>query len=100
MSDGSIRNTYDVRLLNKNTGERHFRLFVKGDPALRIRLEGTVYESTHMLADSMKLQRVYVIAPPGSVPAQAERIDIRFWVEDLNSGARAYADTTFNGKGS
>jgi hypothetical protein len=47
----------------------------------------------------MKLQRVYVVAPPGSEPAAAERVDLRFWIEDLSNGDRAYKDTTFNGKG-
>jgi cytochrome c oxidase accessory protein FixG len=99
LSDGSIRNTYDIRLLNKNTTERHFRLSVKGDPALRIQIEGTPYESVHMLADTMMLQRVYVVSPAGSEPSRATSTDIRFWLEDLNTGDRAYKDTTFNGRG-
>lgn len=99
LSDGSIRNTYDVRLLNKHGEERPFRLTVKGDPTLRVQLEGTPYGSVPVPADSMYLQRVYVIAPPGSVPSQLQRSNFRFWVEDLTNGERAYTDTTFNGKG-
>ncbi len=34
LSDGSIRNTYDVRLLNKHGEERQFKLSVTGDPSL------------------------------------------------------------------
>ncbi|MDK3073973.1 cytochrome c oxidase accessory protein CcoG [Sedimentitalea sp. JM2-8] len=99
MSDGSIRNTYDVRMLNKNGDPRQFRLSVRGDPTLRIQLEGTPYDSIQVPADTGFLQRVYVVSPGGSVPSTSDRTDIRFWVEDLTNGDRAYRDTTFNGTG-
>ena len=97
MSDGSIRNTYDIRLRNKHGDDRPFRISVKGDPVLRVELEGTVYESVKVPANETLLQRVYVIAPPRSVPATAERTDTRFWVEDLISGERVNKDTVFMG---
>jgi cytochrome c oxidase accessory protein FixG len=99
LADGSIRNTYDVRVRNKNGEERLFRIFAKGYPAFRVQLEGTPYETVTIGPDAMKLQRVYVVAPPGSEPAAAERVDLRFWIEDLSNGDRAYKDTSFNGKG-
>ena len=97
MSDGSIRNTYDIRLRNKHGDDRPFRISVKGDPVLRVELEGTVYESVKVPANETLLQRVYVIAPPRSGPATAERTDTRFWVEDLISGERVNKDTVFMG---
>ena len=99
LSDGSIRNTYDIRLRNKTGDDRLFRIFVRGDPALRVQLEGSAYESVVVPADKSYLQRVYVIAPPGSAPSLSERVELRFWVEDLSTGDRAYKDSTFNGKG-
>lgn len=99
LSDGSIRNTYDIRLRNKNGEERLFNLFVNGDPALRIQLEGTPYASVTVPADTSFLQRVYLIAPAGSDPATAARSDVRFWVEDLTNGDRAHKDSSFSGKG-
>jgi cytochrome c oxidase accessory protein FixG len=98
LSDGSIRNTYDVRLLNKHGEDRPFRMSVTGHPALRIQLEGTPYETVDVPANETYLQRVYVVAAPGSDPAEVERSDIRFWVEDLTNGDRAYTDTLFNGR--
>lgn len=98
LSDGSIRNTYDVRLLNKHGEDRPFRMSVVGHPALRVQLEGTPYETVDVPANETFLQRVYVVAAPGSDPAEAERSDIRFWVEDLTNGDRAYTDTIFNGR--
>ena len=55
---------------------------------LFITLEGTPYTSVEVAPDEMKLQRVYVTAPPNSAPAQAESTDIRIWVEDTGSGTR------------
>ncbi len=98
LSDGSIRNTYDIRLRNKHGEDRPFRLTVKGDLALHISLEGTPYETVTVPADSALLQRVYVTAPPDSVPAGAERTEFRFWAEDTASGERASKDTIFNGR--
>jgi len=46
----------------------------------------------------MRLQRVYLVAAPGSDAAQAERSDVRLWIEDTLNGERAYKDTIFNGK--
>lgn len=99
LSDGSIRNTYDIRLRNKNGEARLFRMFVNGDPALRIQLEGTPYASVEVPADTSFLQRVYLIAPPGSGPVLSDRSDVRFWIEDLTNGDRAFKDSSFNGKG-
>lgn len=99
LSDGSIRNTYDVRLRNKNGDDRPFKLSIKGDSALRLQLEGTPYHTVTVPADEMKLQRVYIIAPKGSEPALSERVVLRFWVEDTSNGDRAFKDTVFNGKG-
>ena len=41
LSDGTIRNTYDVRLRNKHGEDRLFKLSLTGDPAMRMVIEGT-----------------------------------------------------------
>ncbi len=99
LADGSIRNTYDIRLRNKHGEDRPFRLSVHGHPALRIELEGTVFQAVDVNANESKLQRVYVVAPPGADPASADITSLRFWVEDLTNGERASKDSTFNGTG-
>ncbi len=98
LSDGSVRNSYDVRLRNKHGDTRPFRISVTGDPTLRVSLEGTVYETVDVNANEQLLQRVYVVAPPGSGPSGSERTEIRFWVEDLVSGERVHNDSVFNGR--
>jgi len=97
LSDGTIRNTYDIRLRNKHGEDRRFRISLRGPAELRVAVEGTPYESFIVPADTTELTRVYVLAPPGSDAAEGGRADIRFWVEDLQSGERVYTDSTFIG---
>ena len=52
-----------------------------------------------MPADTTKLQRVYVMAPPTSAAAEDRLTDIEIWVEDTVSGERVFKETVFNGKG-
>ena len=99
MADGAIRNTYEVRILNKHGEARPFRITVNGDPTIRVSLEGTPYGSVEVPADSTFNQRVYLQAPAGSTPALAELSEVRIWIEDLSNGERAHKDTIFNGKG-
>ena len=99
MSDGSIRNAYDLRLRNKHGSDRPFRITVHGHPAMRIELEGSPYESVTVPADTTFLQRVYVSVPPSADPASEARSDIRFWVADLVNGERVHKDSVFNGAG-
>jgi len=97
LSDGSIRNTYDIRLRNKNPEERMFEISLTGNLAFGLSLDDTPYASVAVPADSTLLQRVFVTTPAGSDPATAEFTDLRFWIEDLTNGDRAFKDTTFNG---
>ncbi|NSY38033.1 cytochrome c oxidase accessory protein CcoG [Leisingera sp. ANG59] len=99
LSDGSIRNTYDVRLRNKHGEARPFQLSLKGDPEMQIGLEGVEGETVTVPADTALLQRVYIVAPKDAAPSKSGSTPVRIWVEDLNSGERAHKDTSFNGKG-
>ncbi len=98
LSDGSVRNIYDVRLLNKNGEERTYEMSLASDADLVISLEGLEDTKVVIPADTAYLQRVYITAPAGSAAAQEDRTDVRLWVEDLSSTMRAYKDNVFNGK--
>lgn len=97
MSDGSVRNTYELRLRNMTGDDRPFRITVTGAPMLYLQIEGTPYETVQVEADEMLIQRVYVTAPAGSEAAQDTRTDFRIWVQDLESNERTHEDTHFNG---
>ena len=99
LSDGTIRNTYDVRLRNKHGEERPYKLSLAGDPSLQIEIEGIDGATVNVAADTAQLTRVYIIASKDTGPAAADSTSVRIWVEDLESGERASKDTTFNGRG-
>ncbi|MGC9368434.1 MAG: cytochrome c oxidase accessory protein CcoG [Paracoccaceae bacterium] len=98
LSDGSIRNTYDVRLRNKHGDDRPFQISAVSAEPLQVQLEGEEDQTVIVPADSTKLQRVYVVAPRDSEAAEKERTEFRMWVEDLTSNERAYTDSVFNGR--
>ena len=100
LSDGSVRNTYELRLRNKHGEVRTFGLHVDGGSQLNLAVEGTPYTAIDVPADETLRIRVYVTSPPQGRFAQAETSALRFWVEDLANGERAYKNSIFNGAGS
>ena len=98
LSDGSIRNTYDVRIRNMSHDDSDFAISLVSDAPLAVTLEGQPGQSVNVALNSTHLQRVYVTAPAGSAAATAERTDFRLWVEDEATTHRAFRDTTFFGR--
>jgi len=98
LSDGSVRNTYNLRLRNKLGEPREFQVTVSSDEALTLELEGHDANRLIVPADTSEIQRVYVTARPQDPAASVDATSIRFWVEDVVSGERAYRDNSFNGK--
>ena len=98
LSDGSIRNTYDVRIRNMTHQPTDFEITLASDQPFEVELEGQQGNIVNVPADSTHLQRVYVIAPPGSEAADSNLTDFRFWVEDLSTTTRTHQDTTFFGR--
>jgi len=98
LSDGSIRNTYDVRIRNMTHQPSDFAITLVADQPLIVELEGQNGQSVNVPADSTQLQRVYVIAPSGSPAADGNLTNFRFWVEDLSTTTRTHQDTTFFGR--
>jgi len=104
LSDGSIRNTYELRLRNKHGEDRWFTFSATSDAMFVLSLEGQKELKVLVPANETKTQRLFVTAPVDSLGANANRTDIRFWVEDLGTEDmpgtdRVYYDATFNGKG-
>ncbi len=99
LSDGAIRNTYDVGVRNMHGDDRPYYFSLSEGSGLTLRLEGTDELVVVAPADEEYKQRLYVIAPAGSPAAIADRTDIRIWVKDGVNGERAFKDTVFNGRG-
>ena len=98
LSDGSVRNSYNLRLRNKHPDAREFRVSLSADTILRIDLEGAQTQVITVPADSTFQQRVYVTARPQDPAATTDTTKLRFWVEDIETGERAHRDNVFNGK--
>jgi polyferredoxin len=98
LSDGTIRNAYDIRLRNKHGEPRVFQVRLEDDSPLAVDLEGEDDLSITVPADSTHRVRAYVSAAPDLPAASTDRTDLRFWVADLLSEERAHADSLFFGK--
>jgi len=101
LSDGTIRNDYDLRILNKHGEERPFHITVTSvatDADLHVTLQGIDGVIVLAPADDTYSQRVYLVADPGDPAGARNRTEVRIWIEDMTSGDRAYVDTVFNGK--
>ncbi len=98
LSDGAIRNTYDIRLRNRHGEARDFDLSVGTPGAFDLTVEGEDARTARVPADATRLVRVYVVAQPGTDAAATDRTEIRIWVEETVSGERAARDTIFNGQ--
>lgn len=99
LSDGSIRNTYDIRVLNKQGNDVEFKVSMTSDAPLTLSLEGTAGDSVMVAANEQKTMRVYVVADSGTPAALAKSTDLRLWVEEVGATVRVHHDTIFNGKG-
>ncbi|MFA5538928.1 MAG: cytochrome c oxidase accessory protein CcoG [Gemmobacter sp.] len=100
LSDGSIRNTYDIRLRNQSHEERAFAITLADGHALELSVEGEDDPAGVRVApDATRTLRIYLVAPAGSAEAGVDRLDLRLWVEDTASTNRVRADTIFNGSG-
>ncbi|WP_377510503.1 cytochrome c oxidase accessory protein CcoG [Octadecabacter sp. R77987] len=100
LSDGSIRNAYDIRLRNMYGDDRAFEITAMSEADLRVEIEGEDSGDTTVTVpvDETRLVRVYVMAARDAPASSAESTDLRFWVTDLESGDQSHQDTIFNGK--
>ena len=105
LSDGTIRNTYDLRLRNKLGEDRWFQISVTAPGPVGAALEGREDLRILVPANETLQARLYVTAAAGSDMAQAERSEIDILVGDGSgalpegAGDRAARETVFNGKG-
>ena len=99
LSDGTIRNAYDIRLRNMSNEPRPFFLSVADDPSIRLSIEGAQGQMVTVPADEQVSRRVYLTASPGTEPARAATTPVRIWVSVPGDTARIYGETVFNGRG-
>ncbi|MBR3370748.1 MAG: cytochrome c oxidase accessory protein CcoG [Rhodobacteraceae bacterium] len=98
LSDGTVRNVYDIRLRNMYHEPREFVLSVTENPDLALSIEGEDSTAVTVGPDEMALLRVYLTAEPDTASAQADRRPARIWATLSGTSERVYSDTTFNGR--
>ncbi len=98
LSDGSVRDTYDVRLRNKNGEDHQINLSVDPSDPYRIELEGLEGMKVLVPANQTLIQRVYVIVPRGSGPDRQERVNITLIAHDPITDETIRVGTVFHGK--
>ncbi len=95
LSDGSIRNTYELRVKNIGQDERSFTLNLS-NPNFALEIEGDNDRNFDVPADATEKKRVYVIAPAGSEEALSDR---SYFDMILQVGDETMTDeVVFNGK--
>jgi cytochrome c oxidase accessory protein FixG len=98
LSDGSIRNAYDLRLRNMHGEAAEFTLTVTSAARVEISLEGVEGLTVTVPANETMSQRVYLTATSDSEAAHLDRTEVRFWIEQEGTTNRVHHDTVFNGK--
>ncbi|WP_111428660.1 cytochrome c oxidase accessory protein CcoG [Rhodobacteraceae bacterium DSL-40] len=98
LSDGSVRNAYELRLRNMTGYDRTFDISVIADDPLAIELQGRAGAEVVVPANETLRQRIYLTSAPGSTASKTSSLDVDLQVEDENSGARAVESTIFHGK--
>jgi len=97
LSDGSVRNGYTIRLLNKNGDARPFQIHVEGLTGAEVQIvgeAGAANEPTVEVGPDQTLElRLLVIAPKDGVPASST--DVVIFAKDMKSGVTARAKDHF-----
>jgi polyferredoxin len=97
LSDGSVRNAYEIRLRNMTGHDRPVRLATGGEPGLLLELQGQEDFIVTIPADATFRQRLYLTAPPDSPTATTERTTVTLVAEE-EGGARVEESTVFHGR--
>ncbi|MBY0321524.1 MAG: cytochrome c oxidase accessory protein CcoG [Reyranella sp.] len=96
LSDGSIRNAYTVKILNKRQSEQSFALAIDGLPEARLGTIGTETLSSLVVhPDAVGTFRVFVTVPASAAPAGSRAID--FVARDAAGFVRASHGAVFIG---
>jgi polyferredoxin len=98
LSDGSLRNGYAIRALNKTGSARDFKLTLDGLPRGQLEILGqksTGALDVHVEADQTLELRVMVTTPPDATPPQST--PIKFVLTDPKTGEQASRADFFKG---
>ncbi len=98
MSDGSVRNAYEIRLRNMTGFDRDYELLVDSPAPVVLELQGLDGSIVTVPADTTGRQRMYLTAPPDSPAATDDRLELRLIVRDAATGQEISQETVFHGR--
>ena len=99
LSNGDVRNIYEVGIRNKSPENRFYDFSITGDEGDLLRIDrdtknGGLFE---VKANETGKFRLLITAPKGSPAALSHSSEFRIWVYDYETGEKSYKDTVFNG---
>ena len=94
LSNGDIRNSYAVKILNKSRDARRFRIVVQGLPGARLTAVGAETEFV-VHPDAVGTFRIFLTVPAGSAPSGSA--SVTFAVRDPAGRERATHGAVFVG---
>ncbi len=97
LSNGDIRNAYEVRLRNMEGAPRDFTLAVQGADGLELAVQGAEGRNVTVAADRLESHRVYLTAPADSDAARTARTDVE--IVAISGDEEVSVGTVFNGRG-
>ena len=98
LADGSVRNAYAVKILNKLHEPREFRLTADGLAGAKVTVVGVEGDGLiRVPTDVLRELRVLVTVPPDEVARIGSRIvDFRMIIRDVAAGRETVRDTKFH----
>jgi cytochrome c oxidase accessory protein FixG len=99
LSDGSVRNSYELRLRNMTGFDRDLRVSVESGEPMVVELQGVEGDSLIVPADATFRQRVYLTSPGDSAASRGALTPVELVVEDAGGGRQVREETVFTGTG-
>jgi cytochrome c oxidase accessory protein FixG len=102
LSDGGVRNSYTIRILNKQYETRSFSLEVQGlekaDFSL-LGLEGDAASKIEVAPDNLRTLKAFVTMPRDTVRTMGSQTPFTIIVQDQADGTETSRETIFRGPG-
>ncbi len=98
LSDGSIRNTYELRLRNMTGNDRVFRLSAASESPVALELQNATGLDVTVPANSTLRQRIYLTSAPDSPASTEALMPVSLVAEDEATGRSAREETVFHGR--
>ena len=98
LSDGSVRNAYELRLRNMTGSDRDLAISVAAPNPVDLELQNIEGLTVTVPANETLRQRVYLTSAPDSPASDIPAMELDLIVEDAGGGTREVEETVFNGR--